>query len=131
MVDNPYAGNIKDMGLGKTVTTLTAFEDLKYDYLEINSALVIAPRRVASKVWPDEVNNWEHLKHLKISVVQGTPKQRAKALEQKADIYTISRDLVVWLCNHYRGLKLPFDMLIVDESSSFKNPSSKRFKAPA
>jgi len=122
-------GTFLDMGLGKTVSTLTAVDFLMYRDLDITKALVIAPKRVAEMVWIDEINDWEHLSHLKISVVSGTEKQRKAALAERADIYTIGRDNVSWLCGLYGGTSLPFDMLIVDESSSFKNPKSQRFKA--
>jgi SNF2 family DNA or RNA helicase len=126
---NTHCGVFLEMGLGKTVSTLTAFNILKYEEAEINKALVIAPKRVAESVWPNEINNWTHLKHLKISVITGTEKQRKKALFAKADIYTISRDNIAWLCGQFGGYRLPFDMLILDELSSFKNPNAVRFKA--
>jgi len=126
---NPYFSLFLDMGLGKTIATLTAIYTLMYEELDILTALVIAPKRVAENVWSDECKKWEHTKRLKISVVAGTERERKAALMVKADIYTIGRDNVVWLCGQYGGLELPFDMLVVDESSSFKNPKSLRFKA--
>lgn len=93
----------------------------------IQRVLIVAPRTVAESTWQDEAEKWEHL-HLKFSTVLGTPSQRIKALKQDADCYVISRDSVTWLCEYYR-YQLPFDMLVLDESSSFKNPQAKRFKA--
>lgn len=126
---NTHCGAFLDMGLGKTVSTLTAFNSLAFEELEISRALVIAPKRVAESVWSAEIHKWAHLRHLKISKIIGNEKQRRKALAEKADIYTIGRDNVAWLCGLYGGSMLPFDMLIIDELSGFKNPSSVRFKA--
>lgn len=123
-----HSGLFLDMGLGKTVTTLTAIKHL-LDDLDITKVLVIAPKRVAESVWTREVANWEHLRQLKISVITGTEKQRKKKLREEAEIYTISRDNVAWLVGHCGGSTLPFDMLVIDESSSFKNHASLRFKA--
>jgi SNF2 family DNA or RNA helicase len=122
-------GLFLDMGLGKTVSTLTAINRLIYEEVEVNRVLVIAPKRVAESVWKQEVAQWPHLQHLKVSVVTGNAMNRKKALQEKADIYTIGRDNVQWLCAQYGGSALPFDMLVIDESSSFKNHASKRFKA--
>lgn len=127
IIDNEAAGLILDMGLGKTVSALTAVDDLMYLNFEVFKALVIAPKRVASDVWPDEVEKWDHLKHLKVVNITGTEKQRIKALQTEADIYTIGRENTAWICNYY-GSNLPFDMLIIDESSSFKNKNAIRFK---
>ena len=127
--DNPFAGLFMDMGLGKTVSSLTSINTLIYEELEVDKVLIIAPKRVAENVWTSEIKKWAHLQHLKISRVIGTPKQRKHALAKKADIYIIGRDNVVWLCGLHGGSMLPFDMLIIDESSSFKNHKSKRFKA--
>lgn len=128
IINNPKTGLFLDMGLGKTISSLTAVNKLMYDNFEISKVLVIAPKRVAINVWPDEIENWDHVKHLSIQVVNGTEKQRIAALNTPADIHTIGRDNVTWLCNYY-GSNLPFDMLIIDESSSFKNHNSLRFKA--
>jgi SNF2 family DNA or RNA helicase len=127
--ENPVCGLLLDMGLGKTISTLTAMNYLTYNELEIGSWLVIGPKRVVEKVWSDEVGKWDHTKHLRISKVVGNPTQRVTALKQKADIYLISRDNIAWLCGLYGGSMLPFDGLVIDESSSFKNPKSQRFKA--
>lgn len=129
IIDNPAAGLFLGMGLGKTVSTLTAINRLIYEELEIASVLVIAPRRVAESVWSAEVDNWEHLKHLRVSKIIGDVKKRKAALNAKADIYMISRDNIAWLIGLYGGLFLPFNMLVIDESSSFKNHDSQRFKA--
>ena len=129
IIANPFCGLFLDMGLGKTVTTLTAVNLLKYDYCEIGSILVIAPKRVAESVWEEESQKWEHLKHLRFSKIIGTEQKRIEALKVKADVYIISRDNVAWLCALYGGGKLPFDMIVVDELSSFKSYKSLRFKA--
>lgn len=129
IISHPYCGVFLDMGLGKTVSTLTALNYLMFDYLEINSALVVAPKRVAASVWQEEAEKWDHLKHLRFSKIIGTLKQRLAALHTKADIYIISRDNIAWLSALYGGGKLPFDMIIADELSSFKSYKSERFKA--
>lgn len=129
IIENDHAGLFLDMGLGKTVTSLTAINHLMYEELEIDSVLIVAPKRVAENVWTSEIKKWKHLKHLKISRVIGTEIQRKHALKEKADIYIIGRDNVAWLCGQYGGNMLPFDMWIIDESSSFKNHKSVRFKA--
>ena len=116
-------------GLGKTVITLTAIRDLKYDYLKICKVLVIAPKRVAEDTWSREAAKWDHLKHLlRVSKVLGTLNQRIAALQSDADVYVINRENVQWLCD-YLGHAWPFDMVVVDESSSFKNHRAKRFRA--
>ena len=129
IIDHSHCGLFLDMGLGKTVTTLTAINFLMYKDLEIDSVLIVAPKRVAESVWTAEIEKWEHLKHLKISQIIGNEKQRKKALNTKADIYIISRDNVAWLTGQFGGSMLPFGMLVIDESSSFKNPKAVRFKA--
>lgn len=129
IIENPRCALFLDMGLGKTVSTLTAIKYLMYEELEIHRVLIIAPKRVAESVWTAEINKWAHLQNLTISRIIGTEKQRLKALNTKAMIYTVGRDNVAWLCSQFGGKMLPFDMLIIDELSSFKNPSSMRFKA--
>lgn len=128
IITNKYCGLFLEMGLGKTVSTLTAVEKLMYDYLEVNSVLVIAPKRVAETVWAEEAQNWEHLQHLTFSKIIGTEKQRLEAFHKKADIHIISRDNIAWLCGICAS-NLPYDMLVIDELSSFKNHLSQRFKA--
>lgn len=130
IITHPFCGVFLDMGLGKTVSTLTAVNYLMNDYCEINSVLVIAPKRVAESVWQEEAEKWDHLKHLRFSKIIGSAKQRISAvMDTKADIYIISRDNVTWLCALYGGGKLPFDMVVIDELSSFKSYKSERFKA--
>lgn len=125
---NPAAGLLLDMGLGKTVITLTAINNLINDYFEVKKVLVIAPLATAQNTWQDEVNKWDHLKGLRLSHVLGTAAQRKSALKADADIYIINRENVQWLCEYLEN-EWPFDMLVIDELSSFKNPSAKRFKA--
>lgn len=115
------------MGLGKTVSTLTAISDL-IDGFAVNKVLVIAPLRVANSVWKQEAAQWDHLKHLTFAICTGSSKDRLSALQHDADVYVINRENMVWLLEHYKS-KWPFDCVIVDESSSFKNPSTKRFRA--
>lgn len=128
IIDNEFCALFLDMGLGKTVTTLTAIKDL-LDNCIISNCLVIAPKKVTQVTWSDEIKAWAHLKDLTISVIDGTVKQRREAYEKQADIYAISRDNIVWLIMEYGGIKLPYDMVVIDELSSFKNYASKRFKA--
>ena len=116
-----------DMGLGKTASTLTVISDM-LDGFTANKVLVVAPLRVANSVWRQEGRLWEHLKHLRISVCTGSDKARRGALALDADVYVINRENVPWLVENY-GAKWSFDMVVIDESSSFKNASSKRFKA--
>ena len=120
-------GLFLDLGLGKTVITLTAINDLKYNRFEIRKALVVAPKKVAEATWTGEVQKWEHLKHLRVITVLGNQKQRLRALNTPADVYVINRDNIAWLVEHYRNA-WPFDMVVLDELSSFKNHQAKRFK---
>lgn len=117
-----------DMGLGKTIITLTAINDLCFDTFEVQKVLVIAPLRVARDTWSAEIEKWEHLKHLKYSVVIGTETERLAALNTPADIYIINRENVAWLVE-YSGFPFDFDMVVIDELSSFKSHRSKRFKS--
>lgn len=128
ILDKEKSGLLMDMGLGKTVVTLTAIDELINNYFDVVKVLVIAPLRVAEDTWSSEIQKWDHLKHLKISKVLGAEKIRKAALKSKADIYVINRENVVWLVKLY-GKKRPFDMVVIDELSSFKSPKSKRFKA--
>lgn len=114
--------------LGKTVTTLTAIDHLLNDYLEDGPVLVIAPKRVAENTWSNECAKWEHLRHLRVSRVMGTAKQRCAALDAPADLYVINRENVVWLVEHFGG-SWPFPIVVVDELSSFKSAQAKRWKA--
>lgn len=117
-----------EMGLGKTVSTLTAINELIYDRFEVQKVLVIAPYRVADDTWTTEADKWDHLKHLRVSKVLGTSGERIAALEADADIYVINRENVTWLVN-LTGKEWPFEMIVVDELSSFKSNSAKRFKS--
>lgn len=117
----------QEMGLGKTLTTLTAIVDL-LDSFAVNRVLVIAPLRVANSVWHTEAANWEHLSHLTVAIATGNQRNRIAALFKNAEITVINRENVVWLQQHY-GKKWPFDMVVIDESSSFKSSSSQRWKA--
>ncbi|MBC8580167.1 SNF2-related protein [Zhenhengia yiwuensis] len=127
IIELPAVGLFMDMGMGKTVSTLTAVLELLFDYFEVSKVLVIAPLRVADTTWTDEVDKWEHLSELKVAKVLGTQDERIKALGAKADIYVINRENVSWLVERYKA-RWPFDMVVVDELSSFKSPKSKRFK---
>ena len=128
ILTHPAAGLFMEMGTGKTVSTLTAIDQLIYDRFEINKVLVIAPKFVSLNVWPQEIQKWDHLKHLTISVVTGDPARRSAALKAKADIHIINRENVAWLVRHYQS-KWPFDMVVIDELSSFKDNQSQRFSA--
>ena len=126
----PKLGLFLDMGLGKTVTTLTAIRELKYDRFAVGKVLVIAPKKVAEGTWTKEKDKWDHTRILRVSQVLGSQARRIRALNTPADIYITNRENVVWLVDHYRN-GWPFDMVVVDESSSFKSHNSKRFKALA
>lgn len=128
VIENSVSGLFLDMGLGKSVIALTAINELMYNYFEVNKVLVIAPLRVAKMTWSQEIEKWDHLNNLTISKVLGTEKQRLKALEIKADIYIINRENTEWLVNLY-GRSWPFDMVVIDELSSFKSYRARRFKA--
>ncbi len=123
---HPITALFLDMGLGKTVTTLTAIRDLMYDTFEVRRVLVVAPLRVARDTWPEEIRKWDHLKELTCSVVVGNMVERRRALQKEADIYIVNRENLAWL---YQNSRLDFDMVVLDELSSFKNAQSKRFKA--
>ena len=123
-------GLFLDMGLGKTITTLTAIRELKYNRFLVRKVLVIAPKKVAEGTWTKEKDKWDHTKILRVSQVLGSQAKRIRALNTPADLYIVNRENVVWLVNYYRN-SWPFDMVVVDESSSFKSHSAKRFKALA
>lgn len=129
IINNPYCGLFLEMGLGKTISTLTAIEKLIFDYAEISRVLIVAPKRVVETVWTEECNKWDHLKNIKVSLVLGTKEKRVEALNRNAHIYVISRDNIAWLVSLYGGFSLPFDMLVLDELSSFKSHKAIRFKA--
>lgn len=126
ILNTPFGALFTFMGGGKTVTTLTAIDDL-LRWCEISKPLIVAPRLVAEKVWVDEISAWSHINHLCISKVVGTAIQRKKALTAEADIWVIGRDNIPWLVD-LLGAMWPFDMVVLDESTSFKSHSSLRFK---
>ena len=128
ILNYPVAAVLLDMGLGKTVIALTAIHSLLFDSFEVSKVLVVAPLRVARDTWPNEVKKWEHLKDLRVSVAVGDAKKRKIALMRKADIYVINREMVKWLVEE-SGVPFDYDMVVIDELSSFKNPQSLRFKA--
>ena len=125
---HPAAAVFLACGLGKTSITLTAVNDLMFDSFEIHRVLVVAPIRVASFSWPAEIEKWDHLAGLKYSVAVGTAAERLAALKKQADIYLINRENVQWLITE-SGIPFDFDMVVIDELSSFKNHQTKRFKA--
>lgn len=127
ILQNPEAGLFLDMGMGKTVITLSAIHKLKFDYFSVNKVLVIAPLEPAKNTWPNELKKWEHLQDLTSETVLGSEKNRLEALSREADIYIVNRENVAWLVKHYKT-KWPFDMVVIDELSSFKSNKSVRFK---
>lgn len=127
VLDHPRCGLFLDMGLGKSVITLTALQQLMDDG-EVDRTLVVAPKKVAETTWTTEAEKWDHLKSMRVARVMGTEKQRDMALASKADVYVIGRDSFVWLVGKYGGV-LPFDVLVIDELTSFKSSKSNRFKA--
>lgn len=128
MRQHPKSGLFLDMGLGKTVIALTELEWMLYQDLCVNRPLIIGPKRVVQSVWMQEALKWQHTQKLKMSLVWGSPKDRMDALKTKADIYLTNRENVPWIVSVFQS-KWPFDMLVIDESSSFKNQASQRFKA--
>ncbi|MCM1293767.1 MAG: DEAD/DEAH box helicase [Bacteroides sp.] len=127
IIDNPRCALFLDMGLGKTVSTLTAIQQLMDD-CEVSRTLVVAPKKVAETTWTTEAQKWDHLQRLRVVKVMGTERQRMAALESDADIYVIGRDNFSWLVMHYKGV-LPYEAMVIDELTSFKRPKSQRFKA--
>lgn len=128
LITDKALGLFLDMGLGKTVITLTAINDLKYNRFLVNKVLVIAPKKVAESTWNEEAEKWDHLKMLRVVSCLGPKNKRIKALNTPADVYVINRENVPWLVEYYRNA-WPFDMVVVDEFSSFKNHKAKRFKS--
>ncbi|MDD9312054.1 DEAD/DEAH box helicase [Cytobacillus firmus] len=128
ILKHPIAAVFLEMGLGKSVITLTAIFDLCLDSFEIGKVLVIAPLRVARDTWPAEINKWEHLKGLEFSVAIGTKQERLAALRKPASVYLINRENVDWLVNK-SGIPFDYDMVVIDELSSFKSYGAKRFKS--
>ena len=127
IVGHPASAILLDCGCGKTIITLTAIKDLLHDLFDVSKVLVICPIRVA-QVWAEEIHKWSHLQGLRFSIAVGTESQRRYALAQDADIYVINRDVVPWLVENYASA-WKWDMLVLDELSSFKNPQAKRFKS--
>lgn len=130
IIDTKKVGIWQDMGLGKTVTTLTAIKELKYNRFAVQKVLVIAPKKVAEGTWTKEKDKWEHTRMLRVSSVLGSETKRIRALNTPSDLYVTNRENVVWLVDYYRN-SWPFDMVVVDESSSFKSHKAKRFKSLA
>lgn len=128
LLQEPALGLFLDMGLGKTVITLTAINDLRYNRFQVKKVLVVAPKKVAEDTWTRETGKWEHLKMLRVIPVLGSVTKRVRALNSPADIYVINRENIPWLVEYYKNL-WPFDMVVIDELSSFKNPQAKRFKS--
>ena len=128
ILENPIAAVLLEMGLGKSVITLTAIYELMLNRFEVNKVLVIAPLRVARDTWPSEIDKWEHLKGLTYSVVIGTEAERLRALRTPAHVYLINRENIDWLITK-SGIPFDFDMVVIDELSSFKSYSAKRFKS--
>lgn len=128
IVKDPAIGLFLRPGLGKTSITLSAINTLKYYHWSIGKALVVAPKKVAEGTWSKEAGKWDHLKHLRVVTVLGPLAKRIRALNTPGDVYVINRENVPWLVEYYRQ-DWPFDMVVLDESTSFKNSSSKRFKA--
>ena len=130
IIELPAVGLFLDMGLGKTVITLSAINRLMYEMFAVQRVLVIAPKRVAEDTWSRESEKWDHLRHLKISKILGGREQRLHALENDADIYIINRENVKWLVDQCQAKRRwPFDMVVIDELSSFKSSKSQRFRA--
>ena len=128
IINNPISAVLLEMGLGKSVISLSAINELMLDYFDVSRTLVIAPLRVAISTWPEEIKKWEHLKYLTYSVVTGSEKERLDALKKPAHIYIINRENVDWLITK-SGFKWFFDMVVIDELSSFKSYQAKRFKS--
>lgn len=128
ILENPELGLLLDMGMGKTAITLSAVEELIYDCFSIRKVLVIAPLQPAKETWPVEIEKWDHTKHMTFSMIIGSQQVRIEALRREADIYIINRENVQWLVNYYKK-KWPFDMVVIDELSSFKSSKAQRFRA--
>lgn len=128
IVESPALALWLDMGLGKTVITLTAIEELKYSRFDVFKALVIAPKKVSEATWQNEAGKWDHLRHIRFSTVLGSQAKRIRAVNTPADVYVINRDNVKWLVDYFRN-DWPFDMVVIDEASSFKSRQSQRWKA--
>lgn len=130
VIEQPKIGLFLDMGLGKTIVTLQAIYELKCNRFEVQKVLIIAPKKVAEATWQREAAKWDGIGILRISTVLGSLNKRIEALHKPADVYIINRDNVTWLVDYYKN-DWPFDMVVADESSSFKNHRAKRFKSLA
>lgn len=128
IVYNRAVGLFLDMGLGKTVITLSAIHDLRFNRWDVSKVLIVAPKKVAEATWSTEAGKWDHLKKMRIVPVIGSLQHRIKALASPADAYVINRENIPWIVEYFKNA-WPFDMVILDESSSFKNSQSKRFKS--
>ena len=128
ILEHPIAAIFLDMGMGKSSITLTAIMELMYDRFGVSKVLIVAPLRVCKYTWPQEIVKWEHLSGLKFSLATGTAAERKMALKADADIYIINRENIPWLIDE-SGIPFDYDMVVIDELSSFKNHQSKRFKA--
>lgn len=128
ILEHPIAAIFLDMGMGKSSITLTAIMELMYDRFEVTKVLIVAPLRVCKYTWPQEIRKWEQLNGLRYSVAVGSAAERVKALKKDADIYIINRENLPWLVDE-SGIPFDYDMIVIDELSSFKNHMAKRFKA--
>ena len=129
IMELPAVGLFLEMGLGKTVITLTAVDRLMFEEFAVSRVLVIAPLKVAEDTWSREAGKWDHLRDLRVVKILGTAKKRIEAAEADADVYVINRENVPWLADRYQGRKWRWDMVVIDELSSFKNNQAERFKA--
>ena len=130
ILDNPFCALFIDLGLGKTIISLTALREITLLDPDIKKVLVIAPLKVANRTWPDEVQNWDHTCTLEYSVITGDEQARKRAMHSSAELHIINRENVEWLVQQWRA-KWPYQMVIIDESSAFKDHTTKRFKALA
>jgi SNF2 family DNA or RNA helicase len=128
VIQQKEVGLLLDMGMGKSIISLTAVEELMYDYFTIRKVLVIAPLKPAIETWPAEIQKWDHTKHMTFSMVIGSKEARLSALAKESDIYIVNRENVQWLVEYYKK-KWPFDMVVIDELSSFKSSKAQRFRA--
>jgi len=128
LLSNKEAGLFLDMGLGKTLITLSALSQLMFDTMEVSKVLIIAPKRVADHTWTAEIAKWAEFRHFRVSKILGKESERKRAVSASADLYLINRENIVWLITHLGGA-FPFDTVVIDELSSFKSPKAARFKA--
>lgn len=128
IIDHPEAAVFLDCGMGKSVLTLSAIDELMYERFEIKKVLVISPLRVAKNTWPEEIQKWNHTRYLTYSVITGGPEKRREAMMSDADIHIVNRENVTWMIEK-SGIPFEYDMIVVDELSSFKNSDTKRFRS--